>query len=337
MAAELTNKHLDHKDAEPTSADIVLITGGTGGIGREITKRLALQGKIVVVGTRNRDSFDELSSQIQDLGGRAPSPFIGDLTRSSEVERAYEESGIKPGQTVDYYPLAAGGLDAAKMDIGKVFVGLMQKQRREGEITLDAAEDATERFRQIMTKPEVQDAASAINFTAPLTLAAELARNKNLTKNSKIIYLGSTISEYTREILEKLGDENAHLIHELYPGPEYYRTVGIYKAQGIVELERLAANLEATFYNFVAPGVADTPIGNFFNRFVPIMEEVHSIKSDELFEFPAPSASEVADAIVGEVSKEPISHKNTIFIGYHPGEITRVKPANFRTPILDLL
>lgn len=336
MAAELETTK-PRLEKEPRTSNIAFITGGTGGIGREIAKRLAQQGKRVIIGTRDPVKFERIRSEIEQLDGVPPAPFIGDITDPSGIKRAYQESGLMADQTVDYYALAAGGLDSASMDIGRVFVGLMRQLTPETPISSEAAVEATRKFKEIMTRPEVQDAASAINFTAPLTLAYELKKNRNLNKNSKIIYLGSTISEYTREILERLGDDDAHRIHKLYPGPEYYRIVGIYKARGILELQKLARSLGATFYNFVAPGVADTPIGNFFGRFVPVLQSVHRLTSDEPFEFPSPSASEVAEAIVKKTGKPPVVRETTLYIGYHPGEITSIRPSNFRTPIIDLL
>ena len=337
MAAEVKNDFPQRTEAEPGPAEIALITGGTGGIGREVAKRLAKQGKRVIIGTRNPEKFERISSEIEQSGGISPAPFIADITDPSEIATAYQESGLKPGQAVDYYALAAGGLDAASIDIGRVFVGLMRQLKTPEGITPEAAEEATQRFREIMTRESVVEAARQINLIAPVLLGRDLEQNGNLNKNSRIVYLGSTISEYTREILEWLGPDEAHQIDNLYPGPEHYRVVGIYKAQGILGLQNLAKDSGAVFYNFVAPGVTDTPIGNFFGRFVPVLKAVHRLTSDESFEFPAPSASEVADVIVTEIGKPPLSHENTLYIGYHPGEISSIKPSNFRVPIIDFL
>jgi hypothetical protein len=232
--------------------------------------------------------------------------------------------------------LAAGGLDAASLDIGRVFVGLMRKLKSEG-ITLESAEKATQDFKEIMLKPNVIEAAKQINLVAPITLGKILEINGNINKKSKIVYLGSTISEYTKEILEKLGQDKAHQIDQMYPGPEYYRAVGIYKAQGILSLQELAKHSEATFYNFVAPGVADTPIGNFFGRFMPVLRAVHELTNKQAFEFPTPPAAEIAEAVVNRVANSPDSRQITLYIGYNPGEVSNIKPSNFRVPMVDYL
>jgi short-subunit dehydrogenase involved in D-alanine esterification of teichoic acids len=68
MTAEIL--HYNKKsEQEPKPAEIALITGGAGGIGKEIVKRLSLQGKTVIIGTRSSEKFESIKSEVKGLGG----------------------------------------------------------------------------------------------------------------------------------------------------------------------------------------------------------------------------------------------------------------------------
>lgn len=64
---------------------VAIVTGASSGIGRATAQSLAKKGVRVVLGARRRDRLDELSSEIQSVGGQALS-FVTDVAQRQSCE-----------------------------------------------------------------------------------------------------------------------------------------------------------------------------------------------------------------------------------------------------------
>lgn len=64
---------------------VAIVTGASSGIGRATAQSLAKKGVRVVLAARRRDRLDELSSEIQSVGGRALS-FVTDVAQRQSCE-----------------------------------------------------------------------------------------------------------------------------------------------------------------------------------------------------------------------------------------------------------
>ena len=69
----------------------VLVTGGTGGIGKATAQGLAALGARVGITGRDGDRAESAAREITDLGGAPVYVFIADLSEQSEVRRLADE------------------------------------------------------------------------------------------------------------------------------------------------------------------------------------------------------------------------------------------------------
>jgi NAD(P)-dependent dehydrogenase (short-subunit alcohol dehydrogenase family) len=70
---------------------VVLITGSTGGLGREVARRLAASGAHVIVHGRNQERGQELVAEIEREGTGSARFYAADLGSLDEVRRLGEE------------------------------------------------------------------------------------------------------------------------------------------------------------------------------------------------------------------------------------------------------
>jgi NAD(P)-dependent dehydrogenase (short-subunit alcohol dehydrogenase family) len=77
---------------------IVLVTGGTGGLGREVTMAFLEAGATVVVTYRNADEFAALLAAAEKIGATPPSGFAVDVTDAAAVEKFIAELAAKHGR-----------------------------------------------------------------------------------------------------------------------------------------------------------------------------------------------------------------------------------------------
>jgi protochlorophyllide reductase len=74
------------------TADPVLITGATGGLGRQTALALSRRGRPLLIGGRNADAVMALTADLE-RAGNAARPFIADLATLDDVRRAIDELG----------------------------------------------------------------------------------------------------------------------------------------------------------------------------------------------------------------------------------------------------
>lgn len=69
---------------------VVVLTGGSAGLGEDAARYLAARGAAVVLGARRRNRLDAIVEEIRKVGGRAHA-VTTDVTRRTEVENLVQE------------------------------------------------------------------------------------------------------------------------------------------------------------------------------------------------------------------------------------------------------
>lgn len=328
-------------ESEHQTRNPVLLLGGGHGTGEALAKLLVASGRDVFIGTRSSDSYDRLRNELPQAEGSVK-PFIADIKDPEEVRRALSLANLPEGQPIDYFPLAAGGFDPIPIQfaIGRAYARIKHQMDKPEGITRDFAQAETEKMKEFMLRLSSREEAWRINATAPVDIAKFLMDNGNLDSTSTIIVLDSTISKYAQTVIP-------------YPGPWLYYIVGISKAKGSLTLREMARKTGSTFIDFIAPGIADTKAGEFFERFIPVLKALQELKAQELkgqgleiqdrFEFPMPPASEIAQMMFNEITRKRTlveARETDLYLGYNKKkkrEVSHTPPPGFRTPTVDWL
>lgn len=71
--------------------NVVIVTGSSNGIGREIALEFAINGSKVIVNGRNKDAIDKILCEIKSFSGEAIG-VVADLKIRSQVEKLVNES-----------------------------------------------------------------------------------------------------------------------------------------------------------------------------------------------------------------------------------------------------
>lgn len=87
---------------------IAIITGGAGGIGGGVTRRLAAEGATVVVNDIDEGLLDTMVAVIEDAGGRIV-PVLGDIRDSKAVARLAETAAAIDDDRIDVLVNNVGG------------------------------------------------------------------------------------------------------------------------------------------------------------------------------------------------------------------------------------
>lgn len=86
--------------AQDRQAPVVLVTGSTDGLGREVARRLAATGAHVIVHGRNRERGEALVREIERAGRGRARFYAADLASLAEV-RAFAESVLRDYDRLD--------------------------------------------------------------------------------------------------------------------------------------------------------------------------------------------------------------------------------------------
>lgn len=73
------------------ASKVALVTGGGSGIGREISKTIAVDGATVLVNDLDGEEANEVVKEIKEAGGKAR-PLIGDITDEKKITSLIEEN-----------------------------------------------------------------------------------------------------------------------------------------------------------------------------------------------------------------------------------------------------
>ena len=77
--------------SRPMAGKTVLVTGGTGGIGRATAMGLAMMGVHLGITGRDRGRTEEAAAEVRAAGGGQVDVFVADLSSQSEVRRLADE------------------------------------------------------------------------------------------------------------------------------------------------------------------------------------------------------------------------------------------------------
>jgi retinol dehydrogenase 14 len=75
----------------PMAGRTVLVTGGTGGIGKATAIGLATKGAHLAITGRDRERTEGAAREIRAAGGGQVDVFVADLSSQSEVRRLADE------------------------------------------------------------------------------------------------------------------------------------------------------------------------------------------------------------------------------------------------------
>jgi len=87
LANDEGNTNMKQAPSGPVAGKTVLVTGGTGGIGRATALGLATMGAQLAVTGRNRERTEGAAREIRAIGGGQVDVFVADLSSQSEVRR----------------------------------------------------------------------------------------------------------------------------------------------------------------------------------------------------------------------------------------------------------
>jgi len=85
-------------DAMNFQGKIVLVAGGTGGLGREVTMAFLEAGATIVVTYRTAEEFAAVASAAEAIGQAAPAGVSVDVTEAQAVEKLIAEVTAKHGR-----------------------------------------------------------------------------------------------------------------------------------------------------------------------------------------------------------------------------------------------
>jgi retinol dehydrogenase-14 len=94
--------------SRPMAGRTVLVTGGTGGIGRATALGLAAMGAHLAITGRDRGRAEDAAREIRAAGGGQVDVFVADLSAQSEV-RALAEEALQRLSRIDVLVNNAGG------------------------------------------------------------------------------------------------------------------------------------------------------------------------------------------------------------------------------------
>jgi NAD(P)-dependent dehydrogenase (short-subunit alcohol dehydrogenase family) len=132
---------------------VVIVTGGSGGIGSEVAQRLARDGMSVVVAYAGRKApAEEVVTAIVEAGGMATS-FQGDVAEESDVAALFDAAELSYGG-VDQISkkladLAPPDQDPAEVARAIVRVVGMSKGTRPFRLHIDPADDGAETVNRV--------------------------------------------------------------------------------------------------------------------------------------------------------------------------------------------
>src|SRR5438105_10213680 len=83
--------NMEDINSRPMAGRTVLVTGGSGGIGKATAVGLARMGAHLAITGRDRERLDDAAIEIRAAGSGPVDVFVADLSSQSEVRRLADE------------------------------------------------------------------------------------------------------------------------------------------------------------------------------------------------------------------------------------------------------
>lgn len=145
----MTTQQLDRK--------VALITGGSGGIGSEIARRLAKDGySVVITYAKSGEAAEQVLNDITQAGGKAKM-VLADVTKAEDIKNAFETTKSE-----------FGGLDVVVNNAGIIIPGMIADVT---ENTYEAVFDVNVRGALLVMKEaatKVRDGGRVINISSTM-------------------------------------------------------------------------------------------------------------------------------------------------------------------------
>ncbi len=109
-------KHLYFGEEDKLKNKVVIVTGGSSGMGKHMAKRFAEQGAHVVITGRSADRLQETENEIKKFDGQVLS-VVMDVRNPEDVERMVQETDKAFGQIDFLVNNAAGNFICAAEDL----------------------------------------------------------------------------------------------------------------------------------------------------------------------------------------------------------------------------
>jgi NAD(P)-dependent dehydrogenase (short-subunit alcohol dehydrogenase family) len=235
--ATLTDPLVHEPSTTATLTRTAIVTGGAGGIGTAISRRLAAAGYAVVVADADAGAAERTAAALPEVDGAEHSGFAGDLTDSG-VNRALAEAA------------------AAEAPIGVIVNAVGISPKREGR-KISFFELSDEEWNKIM----------AVNVSAPFFLIREAYRYMPADGTASIVNLLS--------ITSKLGAGGAPdaLFPPFLPSTVAYAASKAALQNLTASLSRELAGHRIRV-NGVAPGFVQTPMMGEVPPEGPLLDQV---------------------------------------------------------------
>lgn len=233
----LTETLAHEPSATATLTQTAIVTGGAGGIGAAISRRLATAGYAVVVADVDAAAAERTAATLPEVDGADHSAFAGDLTDSA-VNRALAEAA------------------AARAPIGVIVNGVGISPKREGR-KISFFEMSDEEWDRVM----------AVNVSAPFFLIREAFRHMPTDGTASIVNLLS--------ITAKLGTGGAPdaVFPPFLPSTVAYAASKAALQNLTASLSRELAGHRIRV-NGVAPGFVQTPMMGEVPPEGPLLDQV---------------------------------------------------------------
>lgn len=307
----------------------VVITGGAGAIGSEVTKGLALAGypTFVFLTRENRNGVtpeDRFADRVRDpilaAGGVEPIPVYADLTKEEELKEGLDliNANLDPGQAVHYFALAATGLRGVRTSLGRVFVSL-QRTMQARSLSVEDLEDATNRIRQVVSTERGMQPAMQTNKEAAISLFDALLDQGHLSPDSSVVNLSSSPTD--------------DLMHGLRVNA-FYDAIAQGKSGGEVELEARCKALGMKYLKVIAPVIDKTEVGEMSGELEKIVQAA-GVQT----RVPKASIEQTVIALLQEFDHQQKGRTDRIRTVYMAEDgLTYLKrPANWPVPLLPYL
>src|SRR5690625_3831521 len=96
---------------------VVIVTGGSSGMGKAMVQRFANEGAYVVMTGRNEERLTEAKSEIEKTATGTVHPFVMDVRNLEDIDRMVSETVEKFGQIDHLVNNAAGNFIALAEDL----------------------------------------------------------------------------------------------------------------------------------------------------------------------------------------------------------------------------